>query len=401
MEKITVFLKRGKENSLLRFHPWVFSGAINKIVNSKGQSVNPEEGAIVWVYSSTNEFLAIGHYQIGSIAVRCFSFKEEEINDLFWYKKIQDAFELRKRLGLVDSSHTNVYRLVNGEGDSLPGLIIDYYNGVAVLQTHSIGMHRLKDIFVLALKQVYGSKLLSVYDKSDETLPKQAQVLINKRWWINEIEQIEVKENNCLFNVNWVVGQKTGFFIDQRDNRKLLMNYVYNKEVLNTFCYSGGFSIYALKAGAKLVHSVDVSKKAIELTDFNVKLNFGDNCGNHQSYISDTFNFLEEKTNKYDVIVLDPPAFAKHQNVKHNAVQGYKRLNYEAIKSIKSGGVLFTFSCSQVIDKQLFYNTVMAASILAKRKVSVLHQLHQPPDHAINIYHPENEYLKGLVLYID
>jgi len=396
-----VILNSGKENSLLRFHPWVFSGAIKKISDLKGDSLKPEEGEIVEVYSSSGQFLAIGHFQIGSISVRCFSFEKVNPNYGFWKGRIESAYNLRKTLNLVNNNETNVYRLINAEGDLLPGLIIDYYNGVAVMQTHSIGMHFLKDDFARILKEVYGDKLVAVYDKSDETMPKQAKIQVENKWWFKEVSSNEVIENNCKFNVDWVSGQKTGFFIDQRENRLLLQHYCKGKSVLNTFCYSGGFSVYALKAQASLVHSVDSSKKAIDLTEQNVKLNFTEGNPNHESFAVDTFTFLKDKENIYDVIILDPPAFAKHQNVKHNAVKGYKRLNAEAIKLIKPGGILFTFSCSSVIDKALFNSTVMAAAIISGRSVRILHQLHQPPDHAINIFHPENEYLKGLVLQIE
>lgn len=396
-----VILNPGKENSLLRFHPWVFSGAIRKIVSEDGKTVKPEEGDIVSVYSSSGQFLALGHFQIGSITVRCFSFEEIIPDYSFWKSRILSAYDLRKTLNLVNNNETNVYRLVNAEGDMMPGLIIDYYNGVAVLQTHSIGMHFLKDDIANILKEIYGDKLIAVYDKSDETMPKQAKINVENKWWFKDVSSNEVLENGCRFNVDWVTGQKTGFFIDQRDNRLLLQQYVRNKKVLNTFCYSGGFSVYALKAGAELVHSVDSSKKAIDLTEQNVKLNFADGCNNHGSFAVDTFSFLKDKENIYDVIILDPPAFAKHQNVKHNAVKGYKRLNAEAMQLIKKGGILFTFSCSSVIDKALFNSTVMAAAIIAGRKVRILHQLHQPADHAINIFHPENEYLKGLVLQVE
>ena len=396
-----VFLNPGKENSLLRFHPWVFSGAIKKIIDDKGITFKPDEGDVVEVHSSSGQFLAMGHFQVGSISIRCFSFEKVNPDYTFWKARIASAYNLRKTLGLVESKETNVYRLINAEGDLLPGLIIDFYNGVAVMQTHSIGMHFLKNDFAKILKEVYGDKLLAVYDKSDETMPKQAKITVENKWWYKEIGSNEVLENNIKFNVDWVTGQKTGFFIDQRENRLLLQHYCKEKKVLNTFCYSGGFSVYALKAGASLVHSVDSSKKAIELTEQNVKLNFKEGNSNHQSFAIDTFTFLKDKENRYDVIILDPPAFAKHQNVKHNAVKGYKRLNAEAIKLIKPGGILFTFSCSSVIDKALFNSTVMAAAIISGRNVRILHQLHQPSDHSINIFHPENEYLKGLVLQIE
>lgn len=392
---IKVILTSGKDHSLHRFHPWVFSGAIKKI------NGDVKEGDVVEVYSAQDEFLGMGHYQIGSIAVRIFSFEHVNPDYDFWKSKIQKAYNFRKQLHLVDNLATNCYRLCFAEGDGLPGFIIDFYNGTAVFQTHSIGMHLIKEQFVQALKDIMGDDLIAVYDKSEETMPKQAPIKAQNGYlWKQDDSFIEniAMENNHKFFVDWEGGQKTGFFLDQRENRELLGNYSKGKVVLNTFCYSGGFSVYAANEGAKEVHSTDISKKAIELTDRNIELN---KIKNHQSFVVDTFDFLKHRENTYDIIVLDPPAFAKHQNVKHNAIMGYKRLNYEAIKQIKSGGLLFTFSCSQVIDKNTFNSTVMAAAIEAGRNVRVLHHLSQPPDHCVNIFHPEGEYLKGLVVHIE
>jgi 23S rRNA (cytosine1962-C5)-methyltransferase len=402
MEMIKVILHSGKDHSVKRFHPWVFSGAIKKI------SLPPDypkddlsEGDVVEVYTSQNEFLGMGHYQIGSIAIRMFSFTPVTPDYNFWKSKIQKAYDFRTQLNLTNNPSTNCYRLFFGEGDGLPGFIIDYYNGTAVFQSHSIGMHLIKNDIVRALQEIIGEKLVAVFDKSEETMPKQAAIKApNGYLWKKENATIETiaLENDNKFQVDWEGGQKTGFFLDQRENRALLGSYSNGKTVLNTFCYTGGFSVYAANAGAKEVHSIDISKKAIELTDRNIALN---NIKNHESHAVDTFDFLKNRENTYDIIVLDPPAFAKHQNVKHNAVMGYKRLNYEAIKQIKSGGLLFTFSCSQVVDKNTFNSTVMAAAIEAGRTVRVLHHLSQPPDHCVNIFHPEGEYLKGLVVHVE
>ncbi len=392
---IKAILNSGKEHSLLRFHPWVFSGAIKKMTGEV------EEGDVVEVYSSQNQFLGMGHCQIGSIAVRMFSFKEVVPDFEFWKSKLQAAYNFRTQLNLTNNTATNCYRLCFGEGDGLPGFIIDYYNGTAVFQSHSIGLHLIKHEFVKALQEIYGARLNAVYDKSEEKMPKQASVEVaNGYLWKRENATIEniALENNHQFYVDWEGGQKTGFFLDQRENRELLGHYSKDKVVLNTFCYTGGFSVYAAKAGATEVHSTDISKKAIELTDKNIELN---NIKNHTSFAIDTFEFLKNRENTYDIIVLDPPAFAKHQNVKHNAIMGYKRLNYEAIKQIKPGGLLFTFSCSQVVDKNTFNSTVMAAAIEAGRTVRVLHHLSQPADHAPSIFHPEGEYLKGLVVQVE
>lgn len=391
---IKITLKPGKDTSLRRFHPWVFSGAIDSI----DQKV--EEGDLVEVYDSKDNYLGTGHCQIGSIAVRVFTFENETIDLAFWKNKIQLAYNFRHNIGLAESTATNVYRLMYAEGDGLPGLVIDYYNGTAVLQTHSIGMHLVKNQIVEALQLIYGDQLKAVYDKSEETIPKQSLVKAKNGYLYGKLHSNEIIENGLKFFVDWEAGQKTGFFIDQRENRELLARYSKGKSVLNTFCYTGGFSVYAARAGATIVHSVDSSKKAIELTDKNIKLNdIGENV--HQSFVSDVFDFLKGKENTYDIMVLDPPAFAKHRDTKHNAIQGYKRLNAEAIKQIKPGGLIFTFSCSQVVDRYSFNSAVMAAAILAGRKVRILHSLSQPPDHPVNIFHPEGEYLKGLVVYVE
>jgi 23S rRNA (cytosine1962-C5)-methyltransferase len=395
-----VILGSGKDQSVRRFHPWIFSGAIKKIKNASGKGeIEPEEGAVVEVFDNKDEYLGTGHYQKGSIAVRVFSFEPMAPGKEFWKEKIARAYAYRKQLGIIGDPQTNVYRLLFAEGDGVPGLIIDFYNGTAVIQTHSIGMHLVKDQLVEALKEVYGDDLKAVYDKSEETLPKQSPVKATNGYLYGNASTNEVLEHGNKFHIDWETGQKTGFFIDQRENRQLLARYCTGKMVLNTFCYSGGFSIYALNAGAKEVHSVDSSKKAIELTDRNVAL-----CNSkvpHSSFVSDTFDFLEHKENIYDVIVLDPPAFAKHRDARHHAVMGYKRLNAEALKKIRPGGILFTFSCSQVVDHDLFANTVTAAAIIAKRSVRIMHRLTQPPDHPVSAFHPEGEYLKGLVLFVE
>jgi 23S rRNA (cytosine1962-C5)-methyltransferase len=392
-EYAKVILSSGKDQSIRRFHPWVFSGAIKKI---KGEV---SEGDIVEVYDNKDEYLGTGHYQIGSIAIRVFSFEKLVPDNIFWKNKLEKAFQYRTQLGLTNNKNTNVYRLVFAEGDNLPGLIIDFYNGTAVIQTHSIGMHFAKDLIAEALREIYGSGLKAIYDKSAETLPKKSQVSATNGYLFGGSGENIVIENDCKFHIDWEEGQKTGFFIDQRENRQLVANYSKGKKVLNTFCYTGGFSVYAAKAGASLVHSVDSSKKAIELTDRNMELNGFSSV--HQSFAIDTFDFLKDKDDQYDIIILDPPAFAKHHDVKHNAVMGYKRLNAEAIKAIKKGGLLFTFSCSQVVDTKLFYNTIMSAAIQVGRNIKVMHHLTQPTDHPVNIYHPEGEYLKGLVLWIE
>jgi 23S rRNA (cytosine1962-C5)-methyltransferase len=392
--RIRIILKPGKEQSLLRMHPWVFSGAIQRI------SGTPDEGVLADVYSSSEKFLGTGHYQIGSIAVRILSFTPVENQFDFLKSKLLYAYQLRESLGLTKNADTNVYRLVNAEGDGLPGLIIDFYNGVAVIQMHSVGMYLVKDLITDALKEIFQKGLLAIYDKSSATLPFKANIDPQDGYLFgNNVDQT-VYENGNLFKVDWMSGQKTGFFVDQRENRELLRRYTKDKVVLNTYCYTGGFSVYALRGGAKLVHSVDSSAKAIELANENVALNFGE-TDLHESFIADVADYLRNTKNKYDLIILDPPAFAKHNKVLENALQGYKRLNARAIEIIEPGGVIFTFSCSQVVSKENFRKSVFAAAANTGRKVKILHQLTQPPDHPVSIYHPEGEYLKGLVLQVE
>jgi 23S rRNA (cytosine1962-C5)-methyltransferase len=392
---VRIILKSGKDEAVRRYHPWVFSGAIKDIIGY------PSEGDIVEVYSNKDDFLGIGHYQNSSIAVRLFSFEPINPDYNFWKEKIRSAYNLRKQIGLINNPNTNVYRLVYAEGDNMPGLIVDYYNGTIVLQSHSIGMYYLKEDIVKALKEIYGKDLKAVYDKSSETLPKTAGIISSNGYLYEGMTNNNiVKENGISFKVDWEEGQKTGFFIDQRINRSLLQSHSLDKTVLNTFCYTGGFSLYALYGGAKHVVSVDSSKRAIEQTDENMKLN-GFNDTIHQSVIADTSEYLMNNDKKFDIIILDPPAYAKHINVRHNAVQGYKRLNAAAMEKINSGGLLFTFSCSQVVDRHLFNNTIISAAITVGRKIKILYQLSQPPDHPINIFHPEGEYLKGLVVFVE
>jgi 23S rRNA (cytosine1962-C5)-methyltransferase len=388
-----IYLHKGKEISSKRKHHWIFSGAIAR------KDEHLDNGTLVQVFGFKNEFLGIGHYQNGSIMVRLISFEEQLIDENFWLDRLTAAWQVRKQLGLTDHPHTNVYRLIHGEGDGLPGLIIDFYNGTAVLQAHHVGMHRHVEEISKALQQVYGSTLKAVYDKSAETLPKNIEPLENKLVFGNP-ETSEVVEYGSKYEIDWEKGQKTGFFVDQRENRHLLGQYSRDKKVLNNFCYSGGFSIAALQAGAAEVHSVDISQKAIDLTDQNVALNQGFS-GTHQSMVADVVEYIREIQLDYDIIVLDPPAFAKNIKSRHNAVQAYKRLNAEALKRIRPGGILFTFSCSQVVDKYLFTNTLTAAALEVGRSVRILHNLSQPADHPINIFHPETEYLKGLVLYVE
>lgn len=391
-----VYLKPKKEESILRFHPWVFSGAIASF------SAEPEEGEIVEIVGANDQFLGIGHYQIGSIAVRILSFKPTKIDEAFWDRRIQAAYTLRKIVGLVDAPNSNTYRLIHGEGDNLPGLVIDMYGQTAVFQAHSVGMHLSRFEIAESLKRIFGSSLKAIYYKSDSTLPFKAN-LENEDGYIygkvNEEESIAV-ENGLKFFVDWRKGQKTGFFVDQRENRVLLQSYAKDRSVLNMFCYTGGFSFYAMRGGAKIVHSVDSSAKAISLTNQNVTLNFpGD--PRHEAFAEDAFKYLGKMGNKYDLIILDPPAFAKHRNVLRNALQGYRKLNAIAFEKIKPGGILFTFSCSQVVSKENFRLAVFSAAAQSGRKVRILHQLTQPADHPVSIYHPEGEYLKGLVLYVE
>lgn len=387
-----IHLKKGKEIPVKRFHPWIFSGAIYK------QEGKPTDGDVVKVVDYQQNFLAIGHYYSGSIAVKIFSFEENEIHDNFWEEKLRSAYKLRQ---LLPFENTNCYRLVHGEGDGFPGLIIDWYNGVAVYQAHTIGMHLAKDSIVSALKNIYKTELQAVYDKSAETLPKNYAVNIANGYLFGETPvPHQVQENGVNFLIDWQTGQKTGFFLDQRDNRKLLANYVKGKTVLNAFCYSGGFSAYALLADAKVVFSVDSSEKAIKLAEQNINANIKDSKNSH-CFDSDVMDFLKKSEQNFEVMVLDPPAYAKSLDARHRALQAYKRLNIEGLKKLEKGGILFTFSCSQVVDRELFYNTIVAAALEAGRQVRVLHHLSQGADHPVNAFHPEGNYLKGLVLYVE
>jgi 23S rRNA (cytosine1962-C5)-methyltransferase len=394
MDYPKVILKSGKDEAVRRFHPWIFSGAIKKIHGE------PADGDVVEVYSNHDDYLGTGHYQNGSIMVRVFSFQQIEPDASFWKSKLQSAYNYRQSLGLTDNKETNVYRLVHAEGDGLPGLIMDYYNGTVVIQSHSVGMHLIKRELTEALKEIYGERLKAVYDKSGETLPKLSKIGAEDGYLFGSSASGEVSEYGNIFSIDWERGQKTGFFIDQRENRKLLEKYSANKKVLNTFCYTGGFSIYALNAGAKEVHSVDSSAKAIDLLEKNIAINNIDPT-RHQSFQVDAIDYLKDIEDKYDVIILDPPAFAKHYDARQHAIQGYKRINLQAIKQIRKGGFIFTFSCSQVIDKNLFTSTIISAAILSGRNVKILHHLTQPPDHPVNAFHPEGEYLKGLVLFVE
>ena len=395
-----VFLRRGKEESLLRRHPWIFSGAIDYIRAEEEAEI--AEGALVDVYTRSGEFIARGHYQIGSIAVRVLSFEQEPIDDAWWRRKIAVAYDVRRTLSLTDDERTTCYRLVHGEGDGLPGLVVDVYGTTAVVQCHSVGMYRARQQVAAALREVYGDRLTAIYDKSSQTVPYNARLnaVDGYLWGSSDHETQAVAENGIRFLVNWEKGQKTGFFLDQRENRELVRRYAAGRTVLNTFCYTGGFSVYALAGGAREVCSVDSSERAVELAAENVRLNFGDDAP-HTAVAADAVEYLKHIDDRYDLIILDPPAFAKHHKVLGNAMQGYKRLNARALSQIKSGGILFTFSCSQAVSKELFRTTVFSAAAIAGRNVRILHQLAQPADHPINIYHPEGEYLKGLVLYVE
>ena len=389
-----VYLKAGKEESLKRFHPWVFSGAIARI---EGE---PEEGEVVDVYTSKKEFIACGHFQIGSIAVRVLTFRQEEINRDFWKHRLEVALDLRRSLNLVDNPENNTYRLVHGEGDNLPGLIVDVYGQTAVMQAHSAGMHVYRMEIAEALSEVMGDIVKHIYYKSETTLPFKADLGPENGFIKGGSPENVALENGLKFHVDWLKGQKTGFFVDQRENRHLLERYSKGRNVLNMFCYTGGFSFYAMRGGANLVHSVDSSAKAIDLTNQNVELNFpGD--ARHQAYAEDAFKYLDRMGDQYDLIILDPPAFAKHRDALRNALRGYSKLNAKAFEKIKPGGILFTFSCSQVVDKKDFRNAVFTAAAQSGRSLRILHQLTQPGDHPVNIYHPEGEYLKGLVLYVE
>lgn len=394
-KKIT--LKPKKEASLMRFHPWVFSGAVAK------KDSDIEEGEIVSVYTSDNKFIAVGHYQIGSIEVRILSFEGKPIDLNFWIDKITIAHQLRKAINVI-TEQNNTYRLIHGEGDNLPGLIVDIYSDTAVIQSHSVGMHESRAEITEALKTVLADSIKNIYYKSETTLPYKANLEQTENDYLygggTDVNNIAI-ENGLKFRADWLKGQKTGFFIDQRENRSLLEKYSKDRSVLNMFCYTGGFSFYAMRGGAKLVHSVDSSAKAIMLTENNVELNFP-NDNRHEAYAEDAFKFLNKiEKSEYDLIILDPPAFAKHRGAIKNALQGYKRLNAVAFEKIAKGGIIFTFSCSQVISKEAFRLAVFSAAAMSGRSVKILHQLTQPADHPINIYHPEGEYLKGLVLYVE
>ena len=397
-----IYLKRGKEESLLRFHPWVFSGAIHHI------DEGIEEGDVVRVVTEHGDFIAVGHFQLGSIAVRVLSFRDETIDDGFWVHRLASALNVRLAIGLADRPDNNTYRLVHGEGDLLPGLIIDVYSKTAVMQAHSVGMHLCREAIARQLVNVMNGRIAHVYYKSETTLPgklrdddSNLESAAPLSYFIyGGSDDNTAMENGLQFYVDWLRGQKTGFFVDQRENRSLLEQFAKGKRVLNMFCYTGGFSFYAMRGGAELVHSVDSSAKAIELTNRNVELNFhGDT--RHQAFCEDAFKYLEQAGDQYNLIILDPPAFAKHRGALPHALKGYTRLNMKALQKIQPSGILFTFSCSQVVTKEHFRNAVFTAAAQARRQVRILHQLHQPADHPVNIYHPEGEYLKGLVLYVE
>ena len=389
-----IYLKKGKEESLKRFHPWIFSGAIQR---TEGDL---EEGEVVRVITAGGDFIAVGHYQIGSIAVRVLSFSDVDIDNEFWKSRLLSAYNMRRSVGIVDNPQNNTYRLVHGEGDNIPGLVIDIYGNTAVMQAHSVGIHQQRMAIASCLVEIAGGLIKNVYYKSETTLPYKAELGQEDGFIIGGSDDNVAMENGLKFHVDWLKGQKTGFFVDQRENRSLLERFAQGKKVLNMFCYTGGFSFYAMRGGAELVHSVDSSAKAIELTTRNVEMNFpGDK--RHEAYCEDAFKYLDRMGDRYDLIILDPPAFAKHRGALHNALKGYTRLNLKAFEKIQKGGILFTFSCSQVVTKDNFRNAVFTAAALAGRKVRILHQLHQPADHPINIFHPEGEYLKGLVLYVE
>ena len=389
-----IYLKRGKEESMKRFHPWVFSGAINKMDDGI------EEGDIVDVISHDGTFIGRGHYQIGSIAVRILTFEDKPIDSHFWNERLTVALQMRISIGIADNPQNNTYRLVHGEGDTLPGLVIDCYGTTAVMQAHSVGMHVCREAIAQELVKVMGSRIENIYYKSETTLPYKAELGQENYFIYGGTDDTVALENGLKFRVDYLKGQKTGFFVDQRENRSLLEKYAEGKKVLNMFCYTGGFSFYAMRGGAVQVHSVDSSARAIELTTENVELNFpGDK--RHEAICEDAFKYFDRAGSNYDLIILDPPAFAKHRGALHNALKGYTRLNVKAFEKIKPGGIVFTFSCSQVVTKDNFRNAVFTAAAQAGRKVRILHQLHQPADHPINIYHPEGEYLKGLVLYVE
>ncbi len=393
MDRVKIVLKSGKEQSVKRFHPWVFSGAIKKMYG------NPAEGDLVNIFDNKDNFLATGHYQPSSIAVRILSFENIDIDIDFFREKIRNAISYRKSIGIIGNPDLNVFRLIHGEGDGLPGLIIDYYNGVAVMQMHSLGFYRIREEITAVLVELLENQIVSVFDKSEGTIPHMSGVKASNEYLYGNSEPVTVTENGYRFRIDWSTGQKTGFFIDQRDNRNLLCKFTNKRDVLNMFGYTGGFSVYAMNNAAS-VHTVDSSWSAIELANENIRLNFGDDK-RHESFQVDAFEYLNDIKDRYDLIILDPPAFAKHNNVLANALQGYKRLNMKAIEQVRPGGIIFTFSCSQVVSKENFRKSVFAAAANTGRKVKILYQMSQPPDHPVNIYHPESEYLKGLVIYVE
>lgn len=391
-----ITLKKGREVSIQRFHPWIFSGAIQSV------SVKPESGDIVEIYSSSGSYLATGHYEDSSLAIKIFSYDQDQIDYGFWTKKLQNAYKLRQALGLTDDMQTNAYRLVFTEGDGLPGLIIDYYNGIAVLQAQTQGMFRERKTIATALTNIYPNELMAVYDKSAEAFYEPRSIAGNEQRFLtgNAESPVVITENGNKFLVDFIGGQKTGFFLDQRENRRLISRYARGRKALNLFSYTGAFSVYALQAGASHVVSVDSASSAIELANTNIKLNISD-TSRHTGVIADVKEFVRQMSDDFDLVVLDPPAFAKHMDSRHRAMQGYKFLNAAVLGKIRAGGLLFTFSCSQVVGADLFESTVMAAAIESGRKVRILHRLSQPPDHPVSIYHPEGVYLKGLVLYVE
>ncbi|MBO5895609.1 MAG: class I SAM-dependent rRNA methyltransferase [Alistipes sp.] len=395
----TIHLRRGKEESLLRHHPWVFSGAIESIT----EGVKPlTEGDIVDVVTKQGDFIARGHWQIGSIAVRVLTFEREDIDQAWWNRRIAEARTLRETLGLIGNEATTCYRLIHGEGDLLPGLVVDVYERTAVVQCHSVGMYHSRQAIATAIREAYGNDIEAIYDKSSQTLPFKAELgAIDGYLWGRTAERDNiVLENGLKFKVNWEEGQKTGFFIDQRVNRDLVRQYAKGRKVLNTFCYTGGFSVAALAGGAKEVVSIDLSERAVKLAEENAIINFGSEAP-HKAIACNAVEYLKDIDSDYDLIILDPPAFAKHHKVLGNALQGYKKINARALEKIAPGGILFTFSCSQAVSRDLFRTTIFTAAAIARRKVRIIGQLTQPADHPINIYHPEGEYLKGLVVYVE
>lgn len=413
--KISIILNKGKEESLRRFHPWIFSGAVNRIDG------HPNEGDLVEVRTAAGDFIAVGHWQIGSIAVRVLSFANEPIDHTFWTRRLRSAYQLRQAVGVAGRTDNTIYRLVHGEGDNLPGLVVDIYGRTAVMQAHSVGMHVSRMDVARALKEIMGDDLQNIYYKSETTLPFKADLGQENGFILGSTPDNVAIENGLKFRIDWLKGQKTGFFVDQRDSRSLLEHYAKGRDVLNMFCYTGGFSVYAMRGGASTVHSVDSSAKAIDIVNDNMQLNFPDDP-RHKAFAEDAFKFLDaipprsemdahrsddspastaDMRATYDLIILDPPAFAKHRDAVRHAIKGYTKLNAKAFEKIRPGGILFTFSCSQAISKEQFRMAVFTAATLARRQVRILHQLHQPADHPVNIYHPEGEYLKGLVLYVE